>query len=141
MQVSHVVGGPSDLFTHELSVWQSFSHTTNLQQMTTNRISLFKIINECEIIKKIWKHCDKRRNSSLWAISPFVTMISISHLLHVRQNVSACGKVLNPLAYTSWLFKTFSKFRWWEIPLFNCIYMFKSELWDSDDSSDWFDGF
>ena len=49
-------------------------------------------INEGITTEKSWKHCDKRKNCSYWAISFYHHNVFKSFLLQRRQKASICGK-------------------------------------------------
>ena len=42
------------------------------------------------------KHCEKRRNCLLQAISPFLTIFAMAYKSSVRQNAALCGNGLLP---------------------------------------------
>ena len=44
-----------------------------------------------KVLQTGWKHCGKRRNCSLWAISPFPTVFFKSFILQTRKNQGLCG--------------------------------------------------
>ena len=48
-------------------LWKVFGENTE---------NLCTYANESIIVENSWKHCDKRRHYSLWAISPFISMFS-----------------------------------------------------------------
>ena len=60
--------------TNQYPSFNPFPHTTNLKDQSLN---------------KSWKHCGKRRNCLLWAISPFAIMFSKD----VRCRCITSGKV------------------------------------------------
>ena len=72
--------------------------TTNFRLFQTERICRrqFQIWRKCQkVIQMGRKHCGKRRNCSLPAVSPFATVFSKGLFPQGRQKVSLCGNGLN----------------------------------------------
>ena len=66
----------------------TLSQTTNFRLFQTERVcrGQFQIWWQWQkVLQKVKKHCGKRRNCSLWAISPFPTVFSIDlYCRHVK---------------------------------------------------------
>ena len=79
---------------------------------------------------KSGKHCGKRRNCSIWAISSFVTMFSKSRLLYRHQNASIWGKGLTAKINVTMLYQSMyqsSKLLIW--PLKPMLLVLKRIVW------------
>ena len=87
---------------HLFIVWCPLTHyqTTNFRLFQTERVCRrqFQIWRKWrKVIQTGRKHCGKRRNCSLRAISPFPTVFSKRLVSKRRQKVSLCGNGLrNP---------------------------------------------